>query len=61
MGLSNDLRNPFHAQSMAPYLRERVGLMAMCLLVTVVRLLSRGTASEIGGTAFCVNCGEMCV
>ena len=44
MGLSNDLRNPFHARSMAPHLRERVGLMAMCLLVTVVRLLSRGTA-----------------
>ena len=31
------MRNPFHARSMAPHLRERVGLMAMCLLVTVVR------------------------
>ena len=41
------MRKPFRAQSTVSY-QIRDGLMAMCLLVTVVRLLSRGTAYFLG-------------
>ena len=41
------MRKPFHAQSMV-LSQVRDGLMAMCLLVIVVRLLSRGTAYLLG-------------